>query len=111
MPPPKQIEELKPPPEEEDKRPPPFNGRKSRREPVQGLQFAYKWNADDFVGKYHKAKFTNPFMATPGTTIVLEEKRDMAKAADVNRFYGGLEARNKSRRNRLQVRSTSSSRF
>ena len=89
---------------EEDKRPLPFGDRIPKRKPVEGLQFWHKWNADDFVGKYHKAKFANPYMATPGTTIVLEEKRDMAKKADVDRFQGALDARNKARKNRLKVR-------
>ena len=88
---------------EEEKRPLPFGDRIPKRKPVEGLQFWHKWNADDFVGKYHKANFANPYMATPGTTIVLEEKRDMAKKADVDRFQGALDAE-QGRKNRLKVR-------
>ena len=84
---------------------PPFDGRQSRQKPVEGLKFYHKWNADDFVGKYHKAKFKNPYLATPGTTIVLEEARERNKKGDVDRFEGALAARNKRRGIRLAVRN------
>lgn len=92
-------------PNGKDDKLPPFGGRKSKKTPVEGLQFYHRWNADDFVGKYHKAKFANPYMATPGTTIVLEEARERKKKADVDRFEGDLAARVKMRANRQKVRN------
>ena len=80
-------------PDEKIERLPPFGGRKAKKTPVQGLQFYHRWNADDFVGKYHKSKFENPYNAVPGTTIVIEEARERKKKADVDRFEGELAAR------------------
>ena len=84
-----------------------FEGRLPKNKPVQGLVFMHKWNAEDFIGHYHRDRFATKHFAVPGTAIVLEETRDRAREEDHARFERELAQRTHRRRHRVRVKRES----
>ena len=72
---------------------------------LEGPKYHYRWNTNDFVGKYHTNRFKAGGNAPiPGTTIRLEQDREQAKYLDNKRFEDELTKRIVARKNRLKVR-------